>query len=97
VVNVGSGEMTTVLDVVNALFRAFGTTVPVTISGNFRVGDIRHNLADVTRSRELLGFQAGVRFDEGIERFVEWVRSEPLEEDGYERSLAEMAVRNLLQ
>lgn len=97
VMNVGSGVATTVTDVVDALFRAFGTTVPVTISGNFRVGDIRHNIADTTRSRELLGFEARVPFDRGIEQFVGWVQSEPLEEDGYERSLSEMAVRNLLK
>ena len=97
VVNVGSGIKTTVTEVVDALFRAFGTTVPVTVSGNFRVGDIRHNIADMTRSREILGFTSQVGFDEGIERFVAWVQSEPLEEDGYERSLAEMAERNLLK
>jgi len=79
------------------LFRAFGTTVPVTVSGNFRVGDIRHNIADMTRSHDVLGFTSRVGFDEGIKRFVAWVRSEPLEEDGYERSLEEMAVRNLLK
>ena len=97
IVNVGSGVATAVTDVVNALLSAFGTTVPVSVSGNFRVGDIRHNVADVTRARELLGFESRVRFDEGIRRFVAWVLTQPLEEDGYERSLEEMAVRNLLK
>jgi len=97
IVNVGSGAATTVTDVVGALFDAFGTTVPVTVSGNFRVGDIRHNVADITRARDVLGFEPRVGFGEGIRRFVAWVVSEPIEEDGYERSLEEMAVRNLLK
>lgn len=97
IVNVGSGVQTTVSEVVEALFAAFGKTVPVSISGNFRVGDIRHNVADTTRAREVLSFVAGVPFSEGIERFVEWVRSEPLEADAYERSLAEMTERSLLK
>jgi dTDP-L-rhamnose 4-epimerase len=97
VVNIGSGVQTTVIDVVDALFRAFGTEVPVTISGNFRLGDIRHNVADTTRARDALGFQAEIPFAEGIERFVGWVQGEPLEEDRYERSLAEMAERKLLK
>ncbi|MDN3495373.1 NAD-dependent epimerase/dehydratase family protein [Planococcus sp. APC 4015] len=97
VINVGSGVKTTVVEVVDALFRAYGTEVPVTISGNFRVGDIRHNVADTTRLREILGYEARVGFAEGIEKFAAWVLTEPLEEDGYERSLAEMAVRNLLK
>ena len=97
VANIGSGVPTTVVDVVDALFSAFGTTVPVSISGNFRLGDIRHNIADTARAREAFGFEARVPFAEGIARFVEWVRSEPLEQDGYERSLAEMAERKLLK
>jgi dTDP-L-rhamnose 4-epimerase len=97
VLNVGSGIKTTVTEVVEALFRAFGVTVPVTVSGNYRVGDIRHNVADTSRIRESLGFSSHVGFDEGIERFAAWVLSEPLEEDSYERSLAEMSVRNLLK
>lgn len=97
VINVGSGVATTVTEVVDALLRSFGTTVPVTVSGNFRVGDIRHNVADVTRARELLGFRSRVSFDEGIERFVAWVLTQPLEEQGYDRSIEEMAARNLFK
>lgn len=97
VLNVGSGVKTTVTDVVEALFRAFRTTVPVTVSGNFRLGDIRHNVADTSRIRDVLGFSARVSFDEGIERFAAWVLGEPLEEGSYERSLAEMSARNLLK
>ncbi|GEP47941.1 NAD-dependent epimerase/dehydratase family protein [Microbacterium saccharophilum] len=95
--NVGSGVKTTVRDVVDALFRAFGIEVPVTISGNFRLGDIRHNVADTSRIQETLGFTAAVPFDAGIRRFAEWVLTQPLETDGYERSLAEMAERKLLK
>ncbi|MDW4573376.1 NAD-dependent epimerase/dehydratase family protein [Microbacterium sp. M3] len=97
VFNVGSGVQTSVVEVVDALFQAFGTDVPVTVSGNFRVGDIRHNIADTTLAKELLGFTAQVPFDEGIRRFVAWVLTEPLDGDGYERSLAEMAARDLLK
>ncbi|MDQ4215386.1 NAD-dependent epimerase/dehydratase family protein [Microbacterium sp. ASV81] len=97
IINVGSGVATTVSEVVATLFIAFGTTVPVSISGNFRLGDIRHNVADVNRARDVLGFVAQVPFTEGIQRFVEWVRSEPLEEDSYAQSLAEMAERKLLK
>ena len=67
------------------------------MSGNYRLGDIRHNVADTSLARQILKFQARVSFADGIERFVEWVRSEPLESDGYERSLEEMAARKLLK
>lgn len=95
--NVGSGVQTTVREVVDALLRAFDADVPVTVTGNFRLGDIRHNVADTSRLRDVLGFAATVTFDEGISRFAEWVLTQPLDGDGYERSLAEMAERKLLK
>lgn len=97
VFNVGSGVATTVHDVVSALFAAFGTTVPTRVSGNYRLGDIRHNIADTSALREVLGFHPATPFAQGVEAFVEWVRTEPVEGDSYQRSLDEMASRNLLK
>jgi Nucleoside-diphosphate-sugar epimerases len=96
-INVGSGVATTVNEVVGALFAAFGTEVPTTITGNYRLGDIRHNVADTTVLREALGYQARTDFRTGVAHFVEWVLTEPIEESGYERSLKEMAARSLLK
>lgn len=95
--NVGSGVATTVNEVVSALFSAFGREVPTRISGNYRLGDIRHNVADTSRLSSTLGFTPRVGFREGVTAFAEWVLSEPIEEDGYQRSLDEMSKRNLLK
>lgn len=97
VFNVGSGIATTVNEVVAALFAAFGTDVPTRVSGNYRLGDIRHNIADTTRLRDVLGYSPVVDFREGVSRFVEWVLTEPVEGDSYQRSLEEMSSRNLLK
>ncbi|MDL9980329.1 NAD-dependent epimerase/dehydratase family protein [Microbacterium sp. ASV49] len=96
-INVGSGVATTVNEVVAALFAAFGSEVPTTITGNYRLGDIRHNVADLARLREVLEYEPQTDFRTGVGRFVEWVLSEPIEESGYERSLKEMAERSLLK
>ncbi|KAA9130134.1 NAD-dependent epimerase/dehydratase family protein [Microbacterium caowuchunii] len=95
--NVGSGVPTTVLEVVQALFEAYDTEVPTRISGNYRLGDIRHNIADTRRLREVLGFTPRVPFADGVRAFGEWVLTEPVEGDAYQRSLDEMAARNLLK
>ncbi|MFB4352946.1 NAD-dependent epimerase/dehydratase family protein [Microbacterium sp. LS_15] len=95
--NVGSGKATSVKEVVGVLFNAFGVDVPTHISGNYRLGDIRHNVADTTRLREVLGFTPEVAFSAGVQRFVDWVKSEPVEGDTYQKSLDEMASRNLLK
>lgn len=97
VMNVGSGVATTVNEVVEQLFAAFGERVPARVSGQYRLGDIRHNVADVSRLREVLGFTPQISFDEGVRRFVEWVLTQPVEAKSYEKSLEEMAARNLLK
>ncbi len=95
VFNVGSGIATSVNEVVKQLKSLFDIEVDTVISGNYRVGDIRHNFADLTKIRTLLGFVPKVDFKTGISNFVEWVKSQPLEEDKYELSLNEMKEKGL--
>lgn len=96
-INVGSGASTTVLDVIASLSAALGTTSTYSITGNFRVGDIRHNVADLARARDGLGFNPTMIFSEGIAKFAEWVLARPLTESDYGGSLAELRARNLLK
>lgn len=97
VFNVGSGTATTVLEVVDALISAFGTQVEVSVSGRYRLGDIRHNVADTSRLTSVLGLRPSTPFSEGVRRFAEWVADEPLNGGEYQRSLDEMAARRLLK
>lgn len=95
VVNVGSGERTSVLTVAHSLIAAYGADVPVRVSGNFRFGDIRDNFADIEAARKLLGFKPKVDFATGICRFASWADSQAVREDTYERSIAEMKAKGL--
>lgn len=97
VFNVGTGHAITVLDVAKTLMRTFGKEVPLEVTGMYRIGDIRHNYADVTLLRELLQVTPKVQFDEGIRKFVAWVNSQAECESDYEGSLAEMKSRGLLK
>ena len=95
--NVGSGIPTDVNTVTSQLLKNFGIKVPVTISGNFRLGDIRHNFADLERIRNTLGFEPSVPFEKGIEKFVNWARTLGPKPSAYEKSLDEMKERGLLK
>jgi dTDP-L-rhamnose 4-epimerase len=95
VFNVGSGVPTDVKTVAEALLAAYGTQVPVRVSGNFRLGDIRDNFADLSKARALLGFEPTVSFAEGIARFARWVNAQSVKADTYERSVEEMRARGL--
>ena len=97
VFNVGTGVATDVLTVANTLIDSYKIDVPVTVTGKFRLGDIRHNFADMSKIKSLLGFEPQVFFKEGIENFTKWVLNQKIEEDNLEDSLAEMKKKGLLK
>jgi dTDP-L-rhamnose 4-epimerase len=86
----------TVLRIAELLINKYGREVPVRVTGQYRVGDIRHNFADLAKARRLLGFECKVDFEEGIERFVQWVKQQEISDDAYSQSLDELASRGLL-
>ena len=97
VFNVGSGEVTSVAQVAAALKAAYQSEVEVSVSGDYRLGDIRHNVADISKARDILGFKPQVMFEEGIKRFSDWVKQQEVEEDKYEASLEEMKRKGLMK
>lgn len=93
--NVGTGVETDVLTVANTLIEKYGIEVPVSVSGNYRLGDIRHNYADITQARTLLGFEPKWSFSDGIAQFARWVDRQAVQEDRYEASIDEMKRKGL--
>jgi dTDP-L-rhamnose 4-epimerase len=95
--NVGTGKAITVLEVAQSLMKYFEIEVPYHVSGMYRVGDIRHNYADISLLENVLGITPTVQFDEGIKRFVNWVKNQSIAASTYEASLEEMRKKGLLK
>ena len=95
VFNVGFGKAIDVLTVANSLVNEYSSSSKIEISGNYRLGDIRDNYADLTKIKEKLGFEPKVSFEEGIRRFVKWVNLQEVSEDKYEKSMNEMKAKGL--
>jgi dTDP-L-rhamnose 4-epimerase len=94
--NIGSGQATSVLDVAREIVAYFGSASETRVTGAFRLGDIRHNRADLSVARATLGFEPKVFFKEGIREFLKWVSGqEGAGAAGYERSLLEMRAKGL--
>jgi dTDP-L-rhamnose 4-epimerase len=93
--NVGTGIPTDVITVAKALIQNYGIDVPITISGNYRIGDIRHNYADLTKITNKLGFKPKFSFDEGLKLFTKWVDKQDVQNDNYEKSIEEMKSKGL--
>ncbi len=65
--NVCSGTPRTVGDLARELARAAGPDAPEpVVTGEFRLGDVRHVFACADRARDVLGFEASIPFGEGV-------------------------------
>ncbi|MDX4067807.1 SDR family NAD(P)-dependent oxidoreductase [Aliarcobacter skirrowii] len=95
VFNVGLGEAIDVNTVASTLTRAYNSNSKITISGNYRLGDIRDNYADLKKIKSKLGFEPKISFEEGIKRFTAWVNAQEVVEDKYEKSIEEMKEKGL--
>lgn len=95
VFGIGSGVRTSVMDVAKTLCEVYASDVSVAVTGAFRLGDVRHVYADLTKAREMLGFEPRVSFSEGITRFAQWVDRQEVMADTYEKSIAEMREKGL--
>lgn len=93
--NVGLGEAISVIRVANTLAKEYKSKSAITVSGNYRIGDIRDNYADLSKIQQELGFKAKVSFEEGIHRFCEWVNHQEVSEDNYDASIEEMKEKGL--
>lgn len=95
--NIGTGIPTTVLSVAKTLIDKYNIEVPIHISGEYRLGDIRHNFADISLAKKVLGFTPKWDFDKGITKFVEWVNLQNIQEDLYEKSIHELKEKGLFK
>ena len=97
VFNVGSGIATTVKEVAESLKKFYNSDISISISGKYRLGDIRHNYADLNKAKILLGFIPKYNFQKGILEFVSWVKTKEVMEDKYEKSVQELKNKGLMK
>jgi len=75
-VNVGGGASVTILEVAQRLARVLGKDIEPVVTGEHRLGDVRHCVADVTRARALLGYRPAVSFDDGLADLASWLSAQ---------------------
>jgi dTDP-L-rhamnose 4-epimerase len=75
--NVASGEPHTVGEMAAALAVAFGGGLEPVVTGEYRLGDVRHVVASPAAAAGDLGFRAQIRFAEGMAEFARAALREP--------------------
>lgn len=95
--NVGTGNGVPIISVAQEVKEYFNSASPVAVSGAFRMGDIRHNIADLTLVKGVLGYIPEVQFKEGLRRFLQWAAEQPVEDkNAYNKSVSELADKGLM-
>jgi dTDP-L-rhamnose 4-epimerase len=94
-VNVGSGRSITVREIAERLARVTGRfDIEPEVTGEYRVGDIRHCFADIGLAREVLAYEPQVSLDDGMTELAEWLEGQTAE-DKVESANGELAARGL--
>jgi dTDP-L-rhamnose 4-epimerase len=73
VFNVGGGQAITVLDFAKLMLKAYGSTLEPTIGGEFRLGDTRHTVSDISKLREL-GWSPTIPVEQNIREYLDWIQ-----------------------
>jgi dTDP-L-rhamnose 4-epimerase len=93
-INIGSGCACSVLDVAQLLAGVLGTHIEAEICGKYRVGDIRHCVADISLARRLLGYEPRVALEDGVVELAEWLEGQ-VACDRVAEASAELTARGL--
>ena len=71
-INISTKKAVTVNTVVNTIRKLMGKENIKPVYAPPRPGDIKHSLADVTRAKELIGYEPFVSFEQGIKKAIGW-------------------------
>jgi dTDP-L-rhamnose 4-epimerase len=75
VFNVGGGRAVTVLEFARIMLEAFGSDLEPLIPGEFRLGDTRHTVSDISKLRAL-GWEPTIPVEQNVAEYVAWVKEQ---------------------
>ena len=94
VFNIGSGNSYTINEISEKLASILGKNIKATISGKYRVGDIRHCYSDISKAKSILNYEPQVTLEDGLMELSIWLKDQKAEDRVSEAS-RELASRGL--
>lgn len=76
VFNVASGTETSLLELAQLLSKVMGSDIPPQHGPERKVNGVTRRLADISKARDMIGFEAQITMEEGLRDLVEWWRRE---------------------
>lgn len=95
-INIGTGIATSIIDIVPMVAEGLGINIESQVVGKFREGDIRHCVSDISKAKNLLGYEPKVNLKEGITKLLDWLKEQD-PNDEVEKATAELQARGLVK
>jgi dTDP-L-rhamnose 4-epimerase len=92
--NIGSGRPVTIKEVALLLAETLGVPIEPEITGECRIGDVRHCFPDISAARAVLGYRPATQLEVGLREFVSWLKGR-VAVDRVVEARAELAGRGL--
>jgi dTDP-L-rhamnose 4-epimerase len=92
--NIGSGQPVMIKEVAGLLADTLGVPIEPEITGECRVGDVRHCFPDISAARSVLGFQPRIQLEPGLVELVHWLKGR-VAVDRVSEARAALAARGL--
>jgi len=97
--NVGGGRAVTVREFADIMLKACGSSSEAQVPGEFRLGDTRHTVSDISRMRSL-GWEPTIPVEENVRQYLQWLDTQTGTEEYLfeaERIMAEQGVIQRIQ
>lgn len=96
--NVGTGTPITIKDVAEIIINKINPKLKPLYSHQFRVGDIRHCVADISKIKNKLDFSPRITFKEGIDELIEWIKVQKVNvKEQSHKAMQELIEKGLLK
>jgi dTDP-L-rhamnose 4-epimerase len=95
-VNVGSGRATSVRALAGIIADQLGVTIAPLARGEFRPGEIRSLISDISRIRSI-GFEPQTTIEQGIARYIDWIKTQGAIEDYFSKAETGLRAKGIVQ
>jgi dTDP-L-rhamnose 4-epimerase len=95
-VNIGSGQPTSVRDLAAIIARQLGVDIAPLARGEFRPGEIRSLISDISRARTI-GYEPSTPIEHGIARYIKWIKTQGTVADYFAKAEAGLRAKGIVQ
>ena len=83
------------MEVSKMLKEKYKSNIKLDVSGKLRIGDIRHNFANIRKLKRIFKFSQSTSLETGLNNFMNWFQSQKIPKSRFEKSMKELVKKGL--